>query len=155
MLHNVIKESQTARYEPEIIDLINTSAIDSQQENRGENQRGFQRQHQGARIPLSTLRFEEVVEPDMFNQVFLADVSPLSEDSLRGLEAMLDIDTSSQTPSEKRMCVDSLGFRRPYDPQDMSERKDRPSLLPEIREELPVSDTKLISSKRVSRTQNI
>jgi len=85
MLHNVIKESQILRYEPEIMEMTGVSVVDSQQENRVEQpQTMFQRRQDRKRVPLSTLRFEEVVDPDML-QLFPVDVSPLSSDSLRKL----------------------------------------------------------------------
>ena len=95
----------------------------------------FQRLPERSRIPLSTLRFEEVIDPELFNHMFLADVAPLSEDSLRNLEAMLDQDMNSQSnSSQSRVRFDSLGFKKPLNPEQsmtglMSERKERSSLL--------------------------
>lgn len=131
--------------------MTGVSAIDSQRENRPENeqQRSFVRQTSRERIPLSNLRFEEVVEPELFSQLFPIDVSPLSEDSLRNLEAMLDQESNAPSHSSHgHIRIDSLGFKKPANPTYggmiglMSERKERSSLLSEISEEAPASDMK-------------
>ena len=129
ILHNVIRESQIARYEQEVVDMTGISAIDSQRENRGIVERAPQRDQGRDRVPLGTLHLTELEEPDLFGQVFLADVSPLSEDSLHNLEAMLDQEGTQQfDPACQHLRIDSLGFRRPSNPASgltglMSERK--------------------------------